>query len=128
MKRVWVLALAALVLAGCGATRHVTTVGRYGPYPAQTITGSADPKECALDAHTYARDALAYLAHSGPDAAYPADLYYMMLREDFADFGARGCDPKLLGSALRARLTASQRATLVGSLPTAMADAVRNAG
>jgi hypothetical protein len=67
------------------------------------------------------------LAHSGANAAYPADLYYMIIREDFTDFQARRCDPKLLGAELRHRLTDKQRAALLGDLPYAMADVVRSA-
>ncbi|MGH2972103.1 MAG: hypothetical protein ACRDLE_08265, partial [Gaiellaceae bacterium] len=66
------------------------------------------------------------LAHTGATvAAYPADLYYMTLREDFSDFQARACSPKLLGDALRKRLTARQRAALVADLPTVIAQEVR---
>jgi hypothetical protein len=119
------LASAAMLLAGCGATKHrAVTVGAYGNFPAQTITGSASPLECSRDARAFARDGLALLAHSGAHAAYPADLYYSIIREDFADFEARGCDPKTLGPALRAHLTAHQRAALVADLPTVMAKVV----
>jgi hypothetical protein len=128
VKRVWVLPLSALLLAACGGGQHRgTTVGVYGPYPAQTITGSRSAADCARDARIFARDSLLFLAHSA-GAAYPADLYYVILREDFTDFAARLCDPALLGPALRARLTAKQRATLVADLPTGMATAIRNAG
>jgi len=75
----------------------------------------------------FARDGLLVLAHSGANAAYPADLYYMIIREDFTDFQARRCDPKLLGAELRRRLTEKQRADLLGDLPYAMADVVRRA-
>jgi hypothetical protein len=101
------------------------TVGAYGNFPAQTITGSASPAECASDGRAFARDSLLLLGHSGPNASYPADLYFSMLREDFADFQARGCDPKSLGDPLRRRLTARQRAALVADLPAEMARVVR---
>ncbi len=68
----------------------------------------------------FARDALLLLAHSGANAAYPADLYYMIIREDFTDFQARRCDPKLLGAELRVRLTQTQRSDLIADLPYAM--------
>ncbi len=126
MKRVWIAAAVVALLAGCGAVKKRTvTVGAYGNYPAQTITGSATPAECTRDGNAFARDGLMLLAHSGPSAAYPADLYYSIIREDFADFQARGCDPKYLGDGLRRRLTAKQRAALVAYLPEVMAKVVR---
>ena len=126
MKRVWIAAAVVTLLAGCGATKHrVVTVGAYGNYPAQTITGAATPAECSRDGNAFARDGLMLLAHSGASAAYPADLYYSILREDFADFEARGCAPKFIGDALRSRLTARQRAALVADLPAVMAKVVR---
>src|SRR5581483_11828662 len=73
VKRVWMCGLAAALLAGCGAARHRTvTVGAYGNFPAQTITGSASPRECALDGAAFARGSILLLAHSGPAAGYPA--------------------------------------------------------
>jgi hypothetical protein len=128
VKRVWVLVFSAL-LAGCGGGGHrgSVTVPAYGAYPAQTISGSASPAECAKDARLFARDGLLVLAHSGANAAYPADLYYVIIREDFTDFQARRCDPKLLGAELRHRLTEKQRADLLRDLPYAMAAVVRSA-
>ena len=126
MKRVWITAAAAALLAGCGGgERRAVTVGAYGDYPAQTITAAASPAECARDGSAFARDGLMLLAHSGSSAAYPADLYYAILREDFADFEARGCAPRYLGDALRRRLTARLRAALVADLPVVMAKVVR---
>ena len=101
------------------------TLPAYGNFPAQTISGSPSPAECGKDARIFARDSLPFLAHSSTNAAYPADLYYMILREDFADFQGRRCEPALLGAALRDRLTAKQRSALVDYLPTTMADVVR---
>ena len=101
------------------------TLPAYGSFPAQTISGSPSSAECGKDARIFARDALPLLAHSSTNAAYPADLYYMILREDFADFQGRRCEPALIGAALRDRLTAKQRAALIAYLPTNMADAVR---
>jgi hypothetical protein len=121
VKRVWVLALSGL-LAGCGGGgRHGSlTVPAYGPYSSQTISGASSPAECSKDARLFARDALLLLAHSGASAAYPADLYYVIIREDFTDFQARRCDPKLLGAELRGRLTETQRRDLIADLPYAM--------
>jgi hypothetical protein len=128
VKRVWVVPLVVVLLAACGGGQHrSTTVGVYGPYPAQTITGKRTPAQCARDAKIFARDSVLFLGHSA-GAAYPADLYYVILREDFSDFAAGLCDPAVLGPALRARLTAKQRATLVADLPAGMATAIRHAG
>ena len=73
----------------------------------------------------FARDGLLVLAHSGANAAYPADLYYMIIREDFTDFQARRCDPTLLGAELRRRLTEKQRTDLIADLPYAMGAVIR---
>ena len=125
VKPVWLVAF-SLLLAGCGGgERHTVTLPAYGNFPAQTISGSPSPVECGKDARIFARDSLAFLAHSSTNAAYPADLYYVILREDFADFQGRRCDPALLGAALRDRLTAKQRTALVDYLPTVIADVVR---
>jgi hypothetical protein len=130
VKNVWILPFAAALLSGCGGGdgggNKVVTVPAYGEHPAATVSGAHSAAECAKDARIFARDARALLAHSSTNTAYPADLYYTIIRSDFADFEARSCDPKLLGAALRARLTAHQRAMLVGYLPHAMAQVVRD--
>jgi hypothetical protein len=124
VKRVWIVTFAA-VLAGCGGGKKVVTVPAYGEHPAATVSEAHNPAECAKDARIFARDALALLAHSSTDTAYPADLYYTIIRGDFADFEARSCDPRLLGTPLRGRLTPKQRAALVAYLPQEMAQVVR---
>jgi hypothetical protein len=130
------LALSATVLAGCGSSaRHdraprQVTVPAYDAYPPDTISVSAptpDSPACRRDARGFALASLSFLAHSGPESAYPADLYYMVMREEIADFGVRGCSPELLGSALERGLTAGQRRTLVADLPRRMADTLRQA-
>ncbi|MFL5909226.1 MAG: hypothetical protein ACJ768_01465 [Gaiellaceae bacterium] len=129
MKTVCFLTFAAALLAGCGGSgggSKVVTVPAYGEHPAATVSAAHSAVECAKDARIFARDALALLDHSSANTAYPADLYYTIIRSDFADFEARSCEPKLLGGALRARLTAGQRAALVGYLPHAMAQVVRD--
>jgi hypothetical protein len=98
----------------------------YGVYPPGTVAASHSPAECAKDARIFARDALALVVHSSTNSAYPADLYYSIIRGDFADFEARSCEPRLLGTALRNRLTPKQRAALVAYLPSAMAQVVRD--
>ena len=121
--------LAVLVLAGCGGGgRHsaAVTVAKYGAYPAQTIAAEpGSPAECRRDAAAVARDAKAFVAHSTTTAAYPADLYYTIIREAFADFEARGCDASYLRAPLEATLPAGQRRTLVADLPASLAAIVR---
>jgi hypothetical protein len=65
-----------------------------------------------------------FLAHVRPHGAYPADLYYMILRQNFAGFQAHRCDAKLLGSALAHTLTAKQRRALIVALPNPIAGSV----
>jgi hypothetical protein len=101
------------------------TVPAYGDHPATTVSASTSPAACAADARIFARDAVALLAHSSTNAAYPADLYYTIIREDFADFEARACEPRLLGPALHARLTPKQEAALVAGLPRTIAGVVQ---
>jgi hypothetical protein len=130
VKRVWLATGIALLLAGCGghhapAAKQVV-VPKYGQYPAQTVTGTASPAACSSDARAFARDALLLLAHSSTNAAYPADLYYVILREDASDFIARSCDPHFIGAAVRARLTPAQRKALVAALPTVFAKLVQS--
>jgi len=126
VKRVWVFLLCSAVLAGCGGgRRHTVTVPAYGDHPATTVSASTSPAACAADARVFARDAVALVTHSSSNAAYPSDLYYTIIREDFADFEARACAPRLLGPPLEARLTPKQRAALVAALPRTMADVVQ---
>lgn len=131
MKAVWILALAAALLAGCGGGgtgrgAKVVTVPAYGEHPAATVSEAYSATECAKDARIFAHDALTLVDHASSNAAYPADLYYTIIRSDFADFEARNCGPKLLGQALRARLTAGQRSALLANLPHAMEQVVRD--
>jgi hypothetical protein len=125
---------AAVLLASCGSSGHgkatgrVVTVAAYGPFPVQTVTvasSAADPRICSQDADSFASQAVQYLAHSGRQAAYPADLWYVILREAMADLRARGCDPAVLGRALERKLTARQRAALISYLPATMGESVR---
>jgi hypothetical protein len=134
MRRSWLAGplLAALAVAGCGgssghgqAATQLTVPG-YGGYPATTESVSgASPGACRRDAQAFTRAAVLFLAHSGADAAYPADLYYISMRGVLVDFQGHRCDTALLGGALSRRLTAKQRDTLVAGLPHAMARVVR---
>jgi hypothetical protein len=127
VKRVWILPFAAALLAGCGGGGSGTvTFSGNGEFHAATETVSHSPAECAEDARIFTSDALALLAHSGASAAYPADLYYSIIRDVFADFEARRCGPRVLGPPLRRSLTAKQRAALVADLPNVMAQVVRD--
>jgi hypothetical protein len=51
----------------------------------------------------------------------------MLLRQQLADFEARRCDPKLLGSALEHRLSPSQRRVLLAHASRPMAATLRRA-
>jgi uncharacterized protein YceK len=118
-----------IVMAGCGSSRRQrsVTVPAYGVFSETTVTGSADGRVCEGDARAFTRGAEQFLAHYGAQAAYPADLYFVIMREPFSDFEARRCEPALLGKALARRLTTKQRSRLVGLLPGTMATAVRKA-
>jgi hypothetical protein len=127
----------ALASAGCGGaaqqaeTTTPVTVSAYGVVPATTVespTGEgADARACRGGARAFVEDAVDLLAHFGPRAAYPADLNYVIVRGDLATFRASRCDLRLLGRALRLRLTAKQREDLVADLPRAMGATVRAA-
>jgi hypothetical protein len=130
------LTLSLAALTGCGSSTHSpgalrqATVPAYDAYPPDTISVSGDiPRSpaCRSDARSFARTARFFLAHSGPKAAYPADLYYVLMREAIADFGVRHCSPEVLGRALERALSARRRRTLVADLPRQMADIVRQA-
>lgn len=130
------LAVAALLLAvavGCGTARtagRTITVPGYDAYPPNTITVENDsPRSpaCRADARAFVSQSRLYLAHEGPQSAYPSDVAYVSMRQGLADFAARRCDPALLGQALRARLTAKQLTALVGYVPRPMAASLRQA-
>jgi len=123
----------ALVASGCGSSHRAgpgqTTV-RYGIYPGDTASVHAtSPRSgaCRHDAVAFARGSASFLDHYGALAASPADPYYMLLREQLADFQARRCDPKLLGSALEERLSASERRKLLAHASRPMAAALQRA-
>jgi len=122
------------LLSGCGgssgARSRPVTVGAYGVVPAATVTAPASPASgpaCRTDARILADDAVGFLAHYGRSAAYPADLNYVIVREDLGRLRARGCDPALIGRALTMRLAAAQRREFVADLPATLADAVQAA-
>jgi hypothetical protein len=121
--------LAVLALAGCGGSGShsaVQTVAKYGAYPAQTIAREpGGPTVCRKDAAIVARDAKAFYLHSTTTGAYPADLYYTIIREAFADFEARGCAASYLRGPLHARLSTGQLQTLIADLPATLAEIVR---
>jgi hypothetical protein len=129
-----VIALAALVLTGCGSHHHSAskqvTVGKYGAYGAETITaptGAANGRLCKADADGFAIEAHSFVMRYGSTAASSTDVYYMGLREELADFDTRRCDDAVLGKALFSRLTAKQRRLLVAELTRSMAGRVRAA-
>ena len=126
--------VATAVLAGCGSSsRHAGTTGRvsvpaYGIFPARTATtATASAAVCRTDATTLVGDARGFLVHFGHAGAYPADLNYVIVRDDLARFRSHGCEPAVLGRALARGLTAAQRGELVANLPSSMAQALRSA-
>jgi hypothetical protein len=134
LRMLVVVALTA-ALAACGdSTRHAggtraVTVPAYGVFPATTLSSTTSDEQglraCRIQVDAFLDGARLFLAHSGQQAAYPADLYYVILREALADLTRRGCDPALLGSALARGLTLAQRRALLAGLPAATADRVR---
>jgi len=62
---------------------------------------------------------------TGPQAAYPADLYFVIARDDRVHFEDRRCNIALLGDELNRKLSAKQRNALVAALPSTMAGVVR---
>jgi hypothetical protein len=127
------LIAAVVLLAGCGSSSRDTaatvSVGAYGVTPATTeTTTTASAAGCRRDAGILVRDAEAFVAHfDSALGAYPADLNYVIVRNDLARFRSHGCDPALLGRELTAGLTAVQRSKLVAHLPESMAQALQAA-
>lgn len=133
MNRAWVVGafVVPVALAGCGSSSGhsgpgTVTVPAYGVYAQATVPGSSAPgtRACRVTARSFAGSALMFLAHVRPHGAYPADLYYVIMREHLANFQAHRCDLKLLGSAIARALTARQRRTLLATLPNTMAATV----
>jgi len=127
-----VLSACALSAAGCGGGHphsapllRTVTVPAYAGFPATTIVGTYSASACNATARAYLRDARLFVAHSGAQAAYSADNYYLELVQDFADFQAHSCNPATLGRALETGMTRRQRAALVAGLPSTMAQKVR---
>lgn len=132
MRRVTVLLAGVAFLAcACGSSqRAAQTTVRYGIYPGDTSSVSTtDPMSasCRHDAVAFARGSAQFLKHYGALAASPADPYYMLLRQQLADFEARRCDPKLLGSAIARRLSSAERRVLLAHASHPMAEALRRA-
>ena len=125
--------VATVVLAGCGSSSRsadtgTVSVGAYGVTPARTATTTkASAVVCRTDAGTLVGDAHGFLAHFGRVGAYPADLNYVIVRDDLARFRSHGCAPAVLGRALTQGMTAAQRSELVANLPASMAQALRTA-
>jgi hypothetical protein len=126
-----VLILVALVAAACGAGgpshrgRTITfeTAGNFQP---STIVGTYSVRGCTSDARTLVHDAQLFYAHS-TRLPGPADLYYYDLRFAYAHLQADGCTSSELGEAMKAGLTARQRAFLLHNLPSNLNRAFRAA-
>jgi hypothetical protein len=134
VRLVAVLVVGVAVLAcGCGSSQRdatkQTTV-RYGIYPGDTSSVSTtNPRSasCRQAADAFASGSAQFLTHYGELAASPADPYYMLLRQQLADFQARRCDPQLLGTAIERRLSPSERRVLLARTSRPMAAALRGA-
>ena len=126
-------AVAVLALAGCGGgshrpAGHVETIPSDGSFPAvtETVYGNS-AAQCGNDADSYARSARLYLAHEGAAAAYPADLYYLGMRDALRDFQVRECALPILSGLLAQRFTPRQLRLLLADLPRPMAPVIRAA-
>jgi hypothetical protein len=120
MRRLGVVAIAALVLAGCGgssdhdktAKRKQLTIPGYASFPAVTVPiTKGSPARCRLDAKGITHNAVRFLA---PSPTSLNDVYFIGARNAFADFEAHRCDISYLRGPLSRRLTAKQRRRLVG--------------
>ncbi|MBV8065077.1 MAG: hypothetical protein JOY72_07440 [Actinobacteria bacterium] len=123
------LAVVVLLLAGCGphkVKRVVEVIPSDGSFPSVTVTVSGNtPADCANDISTFSDNAHQVLQHEGPQAAYPADLYFLGLHDALRDFQVRGCPMPLLGHALAQRFTNAQLHELIADLPSIYAPALR---
>jgi hypothetical protein len=125
-------AAVVLVLAGCGGSQrpaaHVETIPSDGSFPAVTVTVYGNSTaDCSKDADTFSSNARQFLAHEGPEAAYPADLYYLGMRNALRDFTVRACAPQILSRMLASRFTPRQLRMLLAYLPRTMAPTIRAA-
>jgi hypothetical protein len=134
VRRAAVLLVGVPLLAGGCGSSHRGAVGnttvRYGVYPgSSTPVSTTNPRSaaCRQDADAFARGSAKFLTHLGELAASPADPYYMLLRQQLADFQARRCEPKLLGAAIENRLSPSKRQMLFARASRPMATALRQA-
>jgi hypothetical protein len=132
--RLLAVVASAVVLAGCGSSQHAAqgtdriSVPAYGVTPARTATTTAaSAAVCRTDAATLVQDAHGFLDHFGRAGAYPADLNYVIVRDDLARFRSHGCAPAVLGRALTRGMTPAQRNELVANLPGTMARTLRAA-
>jgi hypothetical protein len=81
---------------------------------------------CTREAGRVADGGLAILHHYA-GTVYPADVAYLGFRTSLSLFERHECAPKLLGQALRQRLTPRQRTKLLDVLPRASARSLRRA-
>jgi hypothetical protein len=108
--RIPAVLLAAAALAGCG--------GRSVAPP---------PPFCTREAGRAADNAARILRYYGPGQVYPADVAYLSFKLSVSLFEKRGCDPAVLGAALKRRLTEKQLGELLGHLPATLVRSVRRA-
>lgn len=130
MRYGFLAVLTCLLVAGCGGSHkqagHIEVIPSDGSFPSVTVTVSGNSAaDCANDITTFADNAHQVLLHEGPQAAYPADLYFLGIRDAFRDFQVRGCPLSLLGETLAKRFTASQLRALITYLPSTAAPPLR---
>lgn len=124
--------LVAVVIAGCGGSHrpvaHLETIPSDGSFPEITVTVYGNSTaDCTGDAEAYARNAELLLAHTGPEAGYPGDLYYFNMRNAFRDFQVRACSRSIISDVLAQRFSNRELRMLLADLPSTMKPIVRAA-
>ncbi len=116
MRRPLLPAAVACVLVACGCGGHPSTSGRAGWTDAR----------CREEAQRLTERADSLIRHYATEI-YPADMSYLPFRDGLTLFRAGGCEPAVLGLALRGGLDAGDRRELVDLLPATIAATVGEA-
>ena len=114
------------MLGGCGNGRdrasQQLTVPAYGLHTQTTENVTRGSRAfCRADARAFAQAVRLFLGHYGASAAYPADLYYIDVRQVWTDFVAHECPATSLRPFLTQMLTPTQRRALLRHLPAEIA-------